>query len=146
MSSSGRRYTLRARQATIARLDSTKSRIQDPRIRQAIEYFEIGDIPPLGSIASKLNLSLSRFRHLFKSEVGMSPQHYVRLLRLQRARRLLQSSLLRVKEIAAIIGVNDVSHFVRNYKALHRETPSQTRALSPQPVRPVVEPAKTANK
>lgn len=31
---------------------------------------EIGDIPPLGSIASKLNLPLSRFRHLFKSDVA----------------------------------------------------------------------------
>jgi transcriptional regulator GlxA family with amidase domain len=118
------------RQGAATRSGTAKSRIHDPRIRQAIEYLEIGDIPSLGSVASKLNLSLSRFRHLFKSEVGVSPQHYVRQLRLVRARTLLETSVLRVKEIAAVIGVNDVSHFVRSYKALHHQTPSETRAHS----------------
>jgi transcriptional regulator GlxA family with amidase domain len=108
--------------------------IRDARIRRAIEYLEGSEIPSLSCVASALNLSASRFRHLFKSEVGVSPHQYVHLLRLQRARSLLQSSLLRVKEVAAQIGVNDLSHFVRNYKAVHSETPSQTRARSKQAV------------
>jgi AraC-like DNA-binding protein len=65
---------MRARPDTKARLGDARSRIRGPRIRQDIEYREIGDIPPLRSVASKLSLSLSLFRHLFKSEVGMSPR------------------------------------------------------------------------
>jgi hypothetical protein len=47
------------------------------------------------------------------------------------AKQLLENSYLEVKEVTAVIGVNDVSHFVRNYKAIYHQTPSQTRALAP---------------
>ena len=41
-----------------------------------------------------------------------------------------RTTFLRVKEVAASVGWNDVSHFVRDYKATYRQTPSQTRSLS----------------
>ncbi len=59
----------------------------------------------------------------------MSPKHYLRLARLEQAKELLEHSFLRVKEITALVGVNDVSHFVRDYKALYGHTPSQTRRV-----------------
>jgi len=105
--------------------------IQDPRIRQALIFLRENKTPKLSEVAARLNLSTSRFRHLFKKEVGVSPKHYVVLLRLRWAKKLLENSLLEVKEVSAVIGVNDVSHFVRNYKAAYRQTPSQTRALGP---------------
>ena len=106
------------------------SAIKDWRILQAIEYLDTSNFVSLSSIAKHLNLSLSRFRHLFSGEVGISPVRYSRLQRLARARELLRSSSLRVKEIAGVLGFNDVSHFVRNYKLRFRETPSQTRTRS----------------
>jgi transcriptional regulator GlxA family with amidase domain len=102
-------------------------RIRDPRIRQALKFLGERKTPKLGEVAARLNLSTSRFRHLFKKELGISPKHYVRLLRLRWAKQLLEDSWLEVKEVTAIIGVNDVSHFVRAYKAMFRQTPSQTR-------------------
>jgi len=33
-----------------------------------------------------------------------------------------------VKEIAARVGANDISHFLRQYKAVYGQTPSETRA------------------
>ena len=105
--------------------------IQDPRIRQAINFLGERETPKLSEVAARLNLSTSRFRHLFKKELGISPKHYVTLLRLRWAKQLLENSWLQVKEVTAVIGVNDVSHFVRTYKAVFRQTPSQTRALAP---------------
>jgi len=105
--------------------------IHDPRIRQALKFLGENKTPKLSEIAARLNLSTSRFRHLFKKESGISPKHYVILLRLRWAKQLLENSWLEVKEITAVIGVQDVSHFVRTYKAVFRQTPSQTRALSP---------------
>src|SRR5260370_23814007 len=104
---------------------------RDPRIRQALEIIEMSYPVEIGPIASKLNLSDSRFRHLFKKELGMSPSHCIMLLRLRRAKELLESSFLRVKEVAALVGATDISHFVRSYKMLYGQTPSQTRNVSP---------------
>jgi transcriptional regulator GlxA family with amidase domain len=46
---------------------------------------------------------------------------------LMQARQLVANSFLSIKEIAYIVGINDMSHFSRDYKALYGETPSQTR-------------------
>jgi AraC-like DNA-binding protein len=37
---------------------------------------------------------------------------------------------LTIKEVAVRVGVNDISHFVRDYKALFGQTPSEARRLS----------------
>jgi len=102
----------------------------DPRIRRALELLHVAHTVGVTEIASSLNLSESRFRHLFKKELGVSPMHYFKLIQLNRARGLLEHSFLTIKEIAAVVGVNDISHFVRDYKALYRQTPSQTRGAS----------------
>lgn len=100
----------------------------DPRILRALEVFQQSTPAHLSDVAADLNLSSSRFRHLFRQELGLSPKHYLKLKRLIRARKLLETSFLRIKEVAASVGSNDVSHFVRDYKAFYGQTPSQTRA------------------
>ncbi len=102
----------------------------DSRILRTLRLMEKSQSMEPASIAAILNLSVSRFRHLFKKETGMSVRQYQKLVQLERARELLQNSVLRVKEITAIIGIRDVSHFTRDYKAHYRQTPSQTRALT----------------
>jgi len=99
----------------------------DPRICRALESLESCHGVELSEVASKLNLSDSRFRHLFKKELGISPSHYLALCRLARAKELLENSCLRVKEVAALVGAGDMSHFVRSCKMLYGRTPSQTR-------------------
>src|SRR3569623_1870122 len=54
----------------------------------------------LGEFAQSVNLSVWRLCHIFKSDVGMPPIRYLRLLRMERAKGLLESSFLSVKEIA----------------------------------------------
>src|SRR6185437_11066252 len=85
---------------------------------------------PLSAIASSLHMSSSHLRHLIRREIGMSATHYVKILRLKRARELLESSFLSVKEVMSSVGMNDISHFVREYKAAFGCTPSQSRALA----------------
>ncbi len=99
----------------------------DHRILQALASLQGADPPNLRKIASGLNLSYSRFRHLFKRELGIPPRRYARCVQLEQAKRLLESSFLRVKEVAALVNANDISHFVRDYKSHFGRTPSQTR-------------------
>ena len=82
-------------------------------------------------------LSVSRLCHLFKSYTGMGPARYLKLLRLQRAKKLLEASALSVKEIAARLGYGDPSRFGEDFRRTvgfspqrHRERGSQKGGAS----------------
>lgn len=82
----------------------------------------------LAEFAQSVNLSVWRLCHIFKSDVGMPPIKYLRLLRMERAKGLLESSFLSVKEIAFQVGMNDESHFVRDFKSTYGSSPTLYRA------------------
>jgi AraC-like DNA-binding protein len=83
----------------------------------------------LRRVASALNLSTSRLRHLIRAEIGMSPGRFVRLVRMQATRELLENTLLSIKQICHDAGFNDTSHFVRDFKIAFGVTPTQYRQL-----------------
>lgn len=85
--------------------------------------------PNFSEIARAVNLSSSRLRHLFKSNVGCSLRSYVRQIRLKRADTLLRTTFLSVKEIAAATGANNESHFVRSFKKEYGNPPARYRKL-----------------
>jgi len=64
---------------------------KDPRIQRALDLLQ-ENRPQSDNVAMALNLSASRFRHLFKEELGISPHHYLLCARLHRARELLENS------------------------------------------------------
>lgn len=82
----------------------------------------------LAEFAQSVNLSVWRLCHIFKSDVGMPPMRYLRLLRMERAKDLLESSFLSVKEIAYRVGLNDESHFVRDFKSTYGSSPALYRS------------------
>lgn len=82
----------------------------------------------LAEFAQSVNLSVWRLSHIFKSDVGMPPIRYLRLLRMERAKNLLESSFLSVKEIAFQVGLNDESHFVRDFKSTYGFSPALYRS------------------
>ena len=111
----------------VQRLLPPTSAAKDWRVRQAVELITRAPAIQVLDITLSLNLSASRFRHLFTAELGMSPREYLRRARLQRARELLETTPLSVKEITRIVGFNDISHFIRHYKTAYGQTPRQTR-------------------
>ena len=82
---------------------------------------------PLSEMADFVNLSTSRLRHLFKAEMDISIMQYFKLLKLQKAKELAETTFLTVKEIMRVIGVEDESHFLRDFKKSFGLTPSQCR-------------------
>src|SRR2546427_11096997 len=76
-------------------------------------------------IARSVRLSPSRLRELFKKETGTSLARYRRDLRLERAKHLLETTFLSVKEVAATVGIDELSHFVRNFERAYRMTPAR---------------------
>ena len=82
----------------------------------------------VAEIAQSVELSPSRLSCLFKTQVGASTFQYLKRARLKRARELLETSFLSVKEIAAKVGYNDPTHLMREFKKSYGATPSQYRA------------------
>lgn len=78
-------------------------------------------------IAQSVDLSYSRLFYLFKTQVGVSPLQYLKKARLERARQLLETTSLNVKVVAAEVGYNDSTHFMRDFKKAYDATPSQYR-------------------
>ena len=101
----------------------------DPRVQQAIDLLSEDLSRPFDAcaLAASVNLSPSRFRHLFKSEIGLTPAQYLKRLRIEGARKLLEGSFLRLKEVMPRVGVSDESHFIRDFKKTHGLPPIKYR-------------------
>jgi AraC family transcriptional regulator of arabinose operon len=78
-------------------------------------------------LAELVNLSPSRLRHLFKVNMGVTIQCYQRHLRMDKARVLLETTFLSIKQIRAIVGINNDSHFTKDFKTAYGSTPTTYR-------------------
>jgi AraC-like DNA-binding protein len=74
-----------------------------------------------------VNLSPVHLRYLFKAETGMTFAQYLKSLRMEEARTLLETTFLSTKEVMHRIGMHDESHFARDFKKVHGLTPAQYR-------------------
>jgi AraC family transcriptional regulator of arabinose operon len=101
----------------------------DRRVTWAIAEIERGLAEPLdiGRLAAAVNLSPSRFAHLFRAQTGMSPMRFVRDRRMERASVLLARTFLSVKQVMAQVGCNDPSHFARDFRRYHGFAPREWR-------------------
>lgn len=102
----------------------------DPRIQLAIDVINRDLAGPLSvtRLAHDLNLSRSRFTHLFRAHVGLSPGRFVRNARLERAAALVRDSTFSIKEVMAAVGFSDPSHFARDFRRYHGVSPRRFRA------------------
>jgi transcriptional regulator GlxA family with amidase domain len=103
----------------------------DPRIQRLIALMEENPHRPLSleSMARFAGLSSSRLRHKFKSEIGMTPTDYLQTLRLRKARELLKTKHLTVKEVRAAVGIRSDSYFTHQFKRAYGIPPSQSKVL-----------------
>ena len=101
----------------------------DRRIAWTIEEMKRRIAAPIrvADLASGVRLSPSRFAHLFRSETGCAPAEFLQALRMIQARSLLERTFLTVKEVMAIVGYNDASHFARDFRRLHGMAPRAWR-------------------
>lgn len=78
-------------------------------------------------VAKDLGVSYSNFRKLFKEYTGISPATYQQDLRLQRAKELLSTTEMSVKEIAYRLNFESPDYFSAKFKAKTGRRPSELR-------------------
>ena len=100
----------------------------------------------LADLARLAGISRSRLCYAFKTETGISVGQYLRVLRIQKARELLETTSLSAKEIGGAAGMRDQSHFSRDFKSAYNLTPSEYRERLSKAGRKDEETGRLANK
>lgn len=94
------------------------------RIRESLEV----DLT-IQQVAEELGVSYSNFRKLFKEFTGISPALYQQDLRLQRAKELLATTTLSIKEIAYRLRFESPDYFSSKFKIKTGKKPSEFRNM-----------------
>lgn len=81
----------------------------------------------VAEIAAMVNMSGSYFSHVFKKEEGISFVEYVYRVRMEHARYLLESSDLKVNEIADEVGIFNPNYFSTQFKKSVGQSPLEYR-------------------
>lgn len=92
------------------------------RIREALE-----SSLTIQEIAEELGVSYSNFRKLFKEYTGLSPATYQQDLKLQRAKEMLTTTDLSIKEIAYQLNFDSPDYFSAKFKIKTGRKPSEFR-------------------
>lgn len=78
-------------------------------------------------LATDVHLSEKHLCRKFSAAYGMPPQKYLLKVRMEKARAMLESTELKVKEIAYSVGYTSQLHFSAMYKAYYGAPPTQHR-------------------
>ena len=98
--------------------ESSASREDSDRIAQAIRYMNRHLFEPISvqDAAAAASLSPSHFSRQFKARTGYSPYEYIVLRRIDKAKYMLSSTELSVKEIAYATGYNSEENFIHSFR------------------------------
>ncbi len=89
-----------------------------PRVAEAIRVFREApsSVHSIDELARGLGVSRSHFDREFSNQVGQAPKQFLINCKIIEARRYLESSHLRVGEIAEALGYKDIYFFSRQFK------------------------------
>jgi len=107
-----------------------------PRVQIAIDHMKanLHRRITLAELADVTNLSASHLSRLFKSHIRLSPAEYHRRLRMERARHLIATGLLSIKEIMVMSGYNNRRHFLHHFRKSFGLSPSEYRRTASDPL------------
>ncbi|MDO4287336.1 MAG: AraC family transcriptional regulator [Eubacteriales bacterium] len=91
---------------------------ENDRITQSIRYMNahLYESVTVKDIAEAVNWSQSHFSREFKAHTGYSPYEYIVLRRIDKAKHMLTSTRMTVKEIAYHTGYNSEENFIHSFQ------------------------------
>jgi AraC family transcriptional regulator of arabinose operon len=101
----------------------------DARVRAATEFLlqNLRETVPLDALARTVGLSVSRLSHLFRQQVGLTPQQFVERERITRAKQLLELTSRTVAAIAGEVGYENPFYFTLRFKRHTGLSPTEWR-------------------
>lgn len=105
-------------QGTLANVARRAAAFLDQRAEQIVDMNEL---------AESFGMSYERFRHVFKTHTGLAPYQYHLQRRINRAKELLATTSLSMRDIATLLKFDDYYHFSRVFRKKTGVSPSQWR-------------------
>lgn len=87
-----------------------------------------GILPDLGELSDRCALSPNHLSSIFKTVTGKTISAYCTELRIQRAKELLRTTPMKLRQIAELLGYYDQYHFCKAFKKATGLSPSAYRA------------------
>lgn len=84
-----------------------------PQIKKAISYINenINNRVSLEDVANHVELSLSHFKKTFKQEIGDTPNSYINNLKIQKAKKMLDTKKFSITEVAYNLDFSSSAYF-----------------------------------
>lgn len=118
-----------APQTVMTRRSTNALAVTDPLIRKVLKliHSQVSSYPDVGTLLQDVSVSRRSLENRFKEVTGRSLLTELTDARIDKARELLTSTQLSMKEIADVLGLNDQRQFSLIYKRVTHETPTEYR-------------------
>lgn len=99
------------------------------KIRQAMDYIQENFDKDLNMavVSNHISMNYSLFSYLFKEYTGNNFVNYLKAIRMDEAKKLLEETDMRIIEISQQVGYDNEKHFMKTFKASIGVSPSEYR-------------------
>jgi len=97
------------------------------QIEKAIRLLNANSSHTLADVAIHCRLSISRLSHLFRAETGLTVGEFRRKCRFERAKKMLATTDMCIKQVAYALGYRHSSSFVRAFEHCVGMSPCEYR-------------------
>jgi two-component system, response regulator YesN len=106
-----------------------KERTEYPFIAEAIEYIHVHFRENLNMtvVANHVSVNYTYFSEKFKEHTGVNFNDYLKALRIDEAKQLLEKGCYKVYEVAANSGFGDAKYFMKTFKEITGLSPGEYR-------------------
>lgn len=100
-----------------------------PAIRRAMDYIQAHyeEELSLNTVAEKVYLHRDYLSRQFKKEVGVNYSEYILRIRLDKAKQLLETTDMRVSDVASSVGISNLSYFSTVFNKIYGLKPKEAR-------------------
>lgn len=109
--------------------DERQPSMADQRINVALALINkrLADDLTMEDLARESGLSPSRFAHLFRQRMGITPMGFIETRRMEQARNLLLTTDLPVQQVGLMTGFPNAQHFSTRFRRFTGQAPSAFR-------------------
>ncbi|KKI92123.1 AraC family transcriptional regulator [Bacillus sp. SA1-12] len=114
----------------LTNFQTTKEKTKvDKNLVKIVEWLRIHttDNISVTSVAEQFNYNKDYLSRIFKQKIGINIQEYIHILKVSKAKDLLSSTNLGIKEIAYTVGISDEKYFMKLFKKYEKLTPTEFR-------------------
>ena len=131
LESTGILYNLLSRFFSLGEKNTEPVKYAIGNLKKALVHIDqnISEKIAVSDLADLVCLSDDHFTRSFKKMVGITPNRYLNMKRIEKAQLLLITTNLSIKEIVEKTGFNSVSFFNRNFKKFTGNTPMEYKNM-----------------